>query len=62
MASICNVCDPTESNKEVVYNYPTGVESGEDEITAGIVEMTPNPRYGTVTFSKHKVLNKQSLI
>ena len=62
MENIYDVCDPTESNKEVVCDYPTGVESGEDEITAGIVEMAPNPRYGTVTFSKHKVLNKQSLI
>ena len=42
------VCDPTEPNKEVVYNYSTGVGS-EDEIAAGRVEMTSNPAYRTVT-------------
>ena len=44
-----NVCDLMEPNKEVVYDYPTGVVSGEDEIAARKVEMTPNPAYRTVT-------------
>ena len=46
------VCDPTEPNKEVVYDYPTDVgKSGEDEIAAGRVEMTSSPVYETVTTS-----------
>ena len=35
--------------REVVYDYPTGVRSVEDEIAARRVEMTPNPAYGTLT-------------
>ena len=49
-----NVCDPMEPNKEVVYDYPTGVGSGEDEIAARRVEMTPNPAYKTVTVNDHE--------
>ena len=48
------VCDPTEPNKEVIYDDPIGVVSGEDG-EAKIVEMTPNPAYGTV-LSKNEQL------
>ena len=44
-----------EPNKEVIYDYPTGVGSGENEIAAGRVEMTQNPAYGTVTCGKEHV-------
>ena len=56
MADIyANVCDLTEPNKEVVYDCPTGVEGGEDEIAARRVEMTLNPAYETLTCSKEHV-------
>ena len=44
-----NVHDPSiiEPTREVECEYPTGVGSGEDEIAARIVEITPNPAYGT---------------
>ena len=47
-----------EPNKEVIYDYPTGVGSGEDEMAAvrvEMVEITPNPAYGTVTCGKEHV-------
>ena len=44
-----------ESNKEVIYDYPTGVGSVEDEMAVGRVEMTPNPAYGTVTGGEEHV-------
>ena len=44
-----------EPTREVEYDYPTGVGSGEDEIAAGRVEMTSNPAYGTVTCSKEHI-------
>ena len=52
-----NVHDPSiiALSREVVYDYPTGVRSGEDEIQAVQVEMIPNPAYGTVTCSKEHV-------
>ena len=54
-----NVYDPaiTAPSREVVYNYPTGVRSGEDGIAASLrkVEMILNPSYGTVTCSKKHV-------
>ena len=46
--------------KEVVCDHPTGVVSGKGEITATIVEITPHPPYGTMTFSKHNDLNKHA--
>ena len=54
MTDIYDVCDPTEPNKEGEYDYPTAVGSGEDEVAAGKVEMTPNPAYGIVTCSQNK--------
>ena len=45
------VCDPTEPTKEVIYDYPIGVGTGEDEIAARRVEMTSSPVYETVTTS-----------
>ena len=52
-----NVHDPSilAPGRKVVYDYPTGVRSGEDEIQAVQVEMIPNPSYGTVTCSKEHV-------
>ena len=47
--------DPTEHNKEVIYDYPTSVGSGKDEIAVIRVEMTPNPAYMTVTCSEEHV-------
>ena len=46
-----NAYDPAiiEPTKEVVYDYSTGVVSGEDEMT---VEMTDNPSHGIATHSK----------
>ena len=48
-----NVHDPAmlAQGREVVYDYPIYVGSGEDEIAARRVEMTPNPAYGTVAGS-----------
>ena len=46
------VCDPTEPSKEVIYDNPIGVMSGEDG-EAKIMEITPNPAYGTV-FTKNE--------
>ena len=45
--------------REVVYNYPTGVGSGEDKIAAVRVEMIPNPAYETMTQSKKHVSSKK---
>ena len=50
-----NICDPTGPNKEVVYDYPTGVGSGKNDIEARKVVMTPNSANGTVTCSKEHV-------
>ena len=43
----------------VVYDYPTGVVSGEDEIAARRVEMTSNPAYGTVTVNEQGMYHCQ---
>ena len=53
-----NVYGPTELNKEVVYDYPTGVVIGEDKIATSTVEMTSNPAYRTVTCSEECVSTK----
>ena len=42
------VCDPTEPNTEVVYDYPTGVVNGEDNIATRRVERSLNPVYVTL--------------
>ena len=54
------IYDPvvTERNTEVVYDYPTDVVSGEDEITARRVEMTSNPAYGPLTTRNSKSKSK----
>ena len=59
---LCSGVVSAEDLDEVVYDYPTGVKSGEDEIEAVQVEMTPNSAYRTVTCSKEHASCKQSNI
>ena len=55
------VSDPsiTATDREVVYDYPTDVRSGEDERADRRVEKIPSPVYVTVTCSKEHVSSKQ---
>ena len=46
----------TEPSREVEYDYPTGVGSGEHEIAARKVDITSNPAYGTVTYGKEHIM------
>ena len=44
----------TEPNKEVIYDCPIDVVSGEDEKGGKSVEMTPNPAYRNLTCSENE--------
>ena len=52
---VCVPTKPYKGKKEVVYDYPTGVGIGEDEIATRRVEITSNPAYGTVICSEECV-------
>ena len=56
--NICGPTKPNKGNKEVIYDYPTGVGSEKDEIAARRVEMTTNPAYRSVTCSEEHACSK----